>query len=217
MSVELKNESKSLRRASSEKSNTSLKRTRYVGAPRLRSLPLSLALGRMNELSQQLAKAERLHTVTQQVGFALWQLQELEGAAAQYYVLVALATRGIGVEAGSAIVEDAQSKTFGSTISKLVKAKHLPSDAEVRFQALLKERNWLVHSSRSTNRDAIHSDAACSKLSKRLETIAEEARLLLKVVGKAVEEHVMRHGVSAEKISELAEQTLVAWHGGNAA
>ncbi|MBK1615811.1 hypothetical protein CKO44_20345 [Rubrivivax gelatinosus] len=171
----------------------------------------------MNELSQQLAKAERLHTITQQVGFALWQLQELEGAAAQYYVLVALATRGMGIEAGNALVEDAQSRTFGSTISKLVKAKHLPGEAESRFQALLKERNWLVHSSRSTSRDAIHNDAACSKLGKRLEAIAEEARLLLKVVAKAAEEHVKRHGVATEKINELAEKTLKAWHDGNAA
>jgi hypothetical protein len=171
----------------------------------------------MNELSQQLAKAERLHAVTQQVGFGLWQLQELEGAAAQYYVLVALAIRGMGVEAGNALVENAQSKTFGSTITKLVKAKHLPGDVEPRFQALLKERNWLVHSSRSTSRDAIHNDAACSRLSQRLEAIAEEARLLLKIIGKAAEEHVKRHGISSKEIDEITAQTLKTWHSGNAA
>lgn len=171
----------------------------------------------MNEISQQLAKAERLHAATQKVGFALWQLQELEGAAAQYYVLVAQATRGMGHVTGNALVDDAQSKTFGATVTKLVKAKHLPTDAGVRFQALLKERNWLVHSSLARNRDAIHSDAACSKLGIRLDAIAEEARLLLKVVGKAAEEYVRRHGVSIEKIDELTAETLKAWHGGNAA
>ena len=171
----------------------------------------------MNELSQQLAKAERLHAITQKVGFALWQLQELEGTAARYYVLVAQATAGMGLVAGNALVDDAQSKTFGSTITKLVKAKHLPTDAEVRFQALLKERNWLVHSSRSTSRDAVHSDAACSRLKSRLDAIAEEARLLLKVVGKAAEEHVRKHGLSSKSIDEITAETLKAWHGADAA
>ena len=170
----------------------------------------------MNELSQQLAKAERLHTVTQKVGFALWQLQELEGAAAQYYVLIAQATRAMGSKAGNALVEDAQSKTFGSTVTKLVKAKHLSASAEARFQALLKARNWLVHSSRSTSRDAIHSDTACSRLANRLDAIAEEARLLLKVVGTEAEAHVKRLGVSAATIDGLTAKTLQAWHSGDA-
>ena len=171
----------------------------------------------MNESSQQLASAERLHVVTQRVGFALWQLQELEGMAAQYYVLVALAKRGMGVDAGTALVEDAQSKTFGTTVSKLVKAKHLPAHVEPRLLALLKERNWLVHSSRSTSREATHNDAACRRVVQRLDSIAEEARQLMKVVGMAAEEHAMKHGVPVEKIDELAAQTLKAWHGGNAA
>lgn len=171
----------------------------------------------MNELSRQLEKAERLHAVTQQVGFALWQLQELEGASVQYYVLVALAKRSMGLEAGNALVDDAQSKTFGATITKLVKAERLPADVEPRFQALLKERNWLVHSSRSTSRDAIHNDEACSKLIARLEAIAEEVLLLLKVVGNAAEEHVRRHGVSTEKVDEIAAETLKSWHSSNAA
>lgn len=167
----------------------------------------------MSEFTKQIAKAERLHTVTQLVGFALWQLQELESATAQYYVLVALATRGIGLKVGDAVVEEAQSKTFGSTVTKLIKTKDLPDDVEVRFKALLKERNWLVHGSRSTSRDAIYSDASFAKLIERLDLIAEEALLLLRIIGKATEEHVMRHGVSNEQINELAKQTLKTWQG----
>jgi len=160
----------------------------------------------------QLEKAERLHAITQQIGFALWQLQELEGVSAQYYVLVALATKGMGLKAGNALVEDAQRKTFGTTISKLVKAKYLPPDVEPRFQALLKERNWLVHSSRSTSRDAIHNDTACSKVIARIEAIAEEASLLLKVVSRAVKAYVRQHGIPPEKIDEIAAETLKSWH-----
>jgi len=88
----------------------------------------------MATLHDQLLKADRLHAVTQRVGFALWQLQELEGASAQYYVLVVHAKPGMGFEAGQALVDKAQSKTFGSTITQLAKAKQLPQEVETRFQ-----------------------------------------------------------------------------------
>ena len=55
----------------------------------------------MHDLAGQLAMADRLAAITQQVGFALWQLQALEGATAQYYVLIAQAVRGMGVEAAT--------------------------------------------------------------------------------------------------------------------
>jgi len=106
----------------------------------------------MLTLHDQLLNADRLNAVTQRVGFALWQLQELEGTSAQYCVLVVHATPGMGLMAGQALVDKAQSKTFGSTITQLTKAKQLPREVEKRFQALLVERNWLVHSSQSSSR-----------------------------------------------------------------
>jgi hypothetical protein len=170
----------------------------------------------MATVHDQLLKADRLHAVTQRVGFALWQLQELEGASAQYYVLVVHAKRGMGFEAGQALVDKAQSKTFGSTITQLAKAKQLPQEVETRFQTLLKERNWLVHGSRSSSRNAIHDDQACNSLIERLDRIAEEGRMLLKEIGKHAEAFVKKYGVSTQKIEELAAETLDKWHGDNA-
>jgi len=109
----------------------------------------------MTELEAQLDKANRLFAITQQVGFALWQLQELEGACATYYVLVEEAEFGMGEETGNALEEKAKKKTFGATIHKLGKAGLLTEDVEVRFKDLLSERNWLVHSSRASSRIAI--------------------------------------------------------------
>ena len=96
--------------------------------------------------------ANRLSAVTQTVGFALWQLQELEGASAQYFVLLAQAEKGMGLVAGAALIEKAQSKTFGATIHQIAKAGLLSPELETRFTNLLAERNWLVHSSRATSR-----------------------------------------------------------------
>lgn len=170
----------------------------------------------MKTLHNQLLKADRLTAVTQSVGFALWQLQELEGTCAQYFVLVAHAKPGMGLDAGLALVDKAQSKTFGSTVTQLAKAKQLPQEIEDRFKVLLAERNWLVHSSRSSSRNAIHDDHACEILLNRLEKIAEEARLLLSEIGKSGESFVKRHGLSTVKIDALAADTLRQWHGEDA-
>ena len=46
----------------------------------------------MTNIERQLEK--RLLTITQHVGFALWQLQELEGVCATYYVCIPSAPCG---------------------------------------------------------------------------------------------------------------------------
>jgi len=170
----------------------------------------------MQTLHQQLQKADRLTAITQQVGFALWQLQELEGTTAQYFILVTQAKLGMHLAAGSALVEEAQSKTFGTTIHQLAKAQLLPTDLEARFRALLAERNWLVHSSRASNRNAIHSNNASSVLLERLERIADESHVLLEEVNKLAEVFVKEHGVRAEQIDAMVSKLLEQWHGNDA-
>lgn len=167
----------------------------------------------MTELDSHLRKAERLEAITQQVGFALWQLQELESVTVQYYVLVALATQGMGLEAGQKLDGSVKGKTFGTTIHSLRKAGKMPEVLESRFLNLLKERNWLVHSSRSTSRDAVQLDAPCNALLDRLKQIADETMLLLKEVGKLAEQFVVPHGILTQDIDRLTNEVLASWHG----
>jgi uncharacterized protein YutE (UPF0331/DUF86 family) len=162
-------------------------------------------------LAALIQREDRLAEITQKVGFALWQLQELEGATAQYFVLVAQARRGMGVTDGNALVKTAQSKTFGKTVSELGKAGLLKPEIQQRFGSLLKERNWLVHNSRASNRSAVHSDLAMWKLLVRLNSIAEESDALLKELGALAEMHVKQHGVSEQEIAERTNRLLQEW------
>lgn len=160
---------------------------------------------------EKLQKAERLRSVTEQVGFALWQLQELEGGAAQCFVLLAQATQGMGIAAGGTLVEKAQGKTFGATIKQLEKAAVLDPELAARFAKLLEERNWLVHRSRADSRGAIHGDGSAKNLLLRLEAIADEALALLKVLGGAAERFAQRRGVSKEFIDQESQRLLKQW------
>lgn len=155
--------------------------------------------------------SERLAKIAESVGFTLWQLQELERCTADYYVLVFQATQGVGVEAGVALSDEASSKTFGKTVSRLIKEEHFPKEIEVRFQSILAERNWLVHNSRATSRTAVYNDIACQNLLRRIGAISVEALALLKEIGQRAESFVMSHGVSRQEIDKGAEEILHSW------
>lgn len=170
----------------------------------------------MKSVEHQLQEAERLAAITQQIGFTLWQLQELEGVSAQYFVLLAQAHEGMGLNSGNVLVEKAQAKTFGSTVHQLVKAGLLSSELEARFTSLLRERNWLVHKSRASSRSAVHNDGAMQQLLVRLDVIAEESLSLLKAIGALIEGFVKQHGVSAQYIDESAQRILEQWHAADA-
>lgn len=170
----------------------------------------------MNTLTQQFAKADRLATVTQSVGFALWQLQELEGVAASYFVLLAQAKKGMGLAEGNALVERAQGTTFGATLHQISKAGLVSAEIEERLLKLLAERNWLVHRSRAESRNAIHSDAVMATLIERLESVADESLALLKFIDGETTAFVQSHGVSMEYVARVSEQLLDQWYGADA-
>lgn len=169
----------------------------------------------MTSQHEDLLKAARVDLIARKVGFALWQLQELEVSAAQCLILFTKARSGISPSAGQVLIEKAQRKTFGRTVSDLLKTKQMSQAVELRFKRLLFERNWLVHQSRSTSRDAVHHEQACERLVERLESIAQEALLLLREVADRVEVFVRRYSITPEQVEKLSAEILKKWHSGN--
>lgn len=170
----------------------------------------------MSTLKDDIAKADRLNAIAERIGFALWQLQVLEGAAAQYYVLIAKASQGMGLEAGQELLDEALSKTFGKTVTRLLKSGQVPGEPMARFRALLDERNWLVHNSRFTSRSAVHDEALRVQLILRIDAIADEALSLLKEVSKLAETFVLSKGFRPQDIELAALRTQEPLRGENA-
>jgi uncharacterized protein YutE (UPF0331/DUF86 family) len=108
----------------------------------------------MEPFVHRLEAADRLNLILNRVGFALWQIQELESVAANYFVLLVQAEKGMGLEAGNLLIEKAKKKTFGTTVRRLAEAGLLTPQLERRLKDLLAERNWLVHGSREASRSA---------------------------------------------------------------
>jgi hypothetical protein len=164
----------------------------------------------MNALNS-MERSERLGEICQAIGFTLLQLQTLEGSTAQYFVLVEQAIPQMGEEEGNALVAKAQKKTFGGSITRLEKANQLPGDLLERFQVLLTDRNWLVHSSASDSRKAMANDSAYTGFHRRLEAIQDEAARLLKEISVLSEKFVLGHGISMEAMEAKLAETLRQW------
>jgi uncharacterized protein YutE (UPF0331/DUF86 family) len=167
----------------------------------------------MTDIHTQLRKADRLEALYKQLGLTLWRFQELEGMVAQYYVLVVLATRGMGIPEGLALERTVEGKTFGKTVSLLRDEKKVPDELIERLPAIVKERNWLVHSSLADERSAVHNDAHCANFLERMEIMTKEASAIIKILGQSAESFVINAAVTAEEIEGLTKQTLEAWRG----
>ena len=161
-------------------------------------------------------KANRLAVITQQIGFVLSQIQELEHCSVQYLFLATQAKKGMGTKAANEHLNKLSGKPFGTTINRIKKAGLISADLEHRFDALRSERNWLVHESRGQTSNAIHSDPVAEKFICRLEAIANESLALLHEIGTLAEQHVKKFGISQEKIDEETKRLLEQWHDPNA-
>jgi uncharacterized protein YutE (UPF0331/DUF86 family) len=170
----------------------------------------------MDPFAYRLEIADRLNLILSRVGFALWQIQELESVAANYFVLLVQAQKGMGLEAGNLLFENAQKKTFGATVRRLAEAGLLTPELERGLNDILAERNWLVHRSRAASRGVPYNDAAAMKLLDRLEKIAQQALALLKEIGERVETFAKKHGTTEEYIHETSNRLLEEWRFGDA-
>jgi hypothetical protein len=168
------------------------------------------------KISSQLADAERLNFISQRVGYALWQLQELEGIAATYLVLVARTTQGMGAVEGNALLGKALSQTFGVTVRDLTKAGKMPTELDEPVKRLLAERNWLVHGSRASSRSAVRNEADCSALIARVDAISTSALHLIREFGSLAESFFRTSNVPDETIDAETAKLLKKWHSSNA-
>ncbi len=165
----------------------------------------------MNPLTPPPEASQRLPHLMCSVGFAIWQLQELENTAAAYVVVRLRETRGVGAERGSEVAAQVERRTLGSLISELRKAGVVPEELAVGLTELLHERNWLVHSARRETRGALSDEARFGDLIVRLEMTADRALTLTIQLARVIDEFVRQTGVSPALLDAEAERLARSW------
>lgn len=156
-------------------------------------------------------KSELLAGLTQSIGFAVWQLQELEWTMATFIVLLLKAHRGIGQEIGEQLLATAGKRTLGSLINEAKAAKLLQEKLATRLEKILDDRNWLIHRSRREHRHILSSRSGSATLIARIEAISDEALLLLKTVAELTDQYVRKSGISEKTIARETQRLLKEW------
>lgn len=157
------------------------------------------------------SRHERMNVLNEMTGMTIRYLQLLEGSVAQFFVLTEQAEQGMGEEKGNALLAKAKRDTFGTTVKRLVAAKSLPEVISARFEALVKERNWLVHNSLDENRKATADEGRFEVFIFRLEAIVDEVKALMKEISAHAERFALSQGVLPEQIEAKTLETLKEW------
>jgi hypothetical protein len=164
-------------------------------------------------MADMTSRHERMSVLNEMIGMTMRHLQLLEGSVAQFFVLTEKAEQGMGEEKGNVLLAKAQRDTFGGSVKKLIAARSLPDDVTGRFEALVKERNWLVHNSLEENRKASINDGCFEAFLLRLEAMVNETNALMRELLVRAEEFVLSRGVRADQIEAKTAETLKLWRG----
>lgn len=156
-------------------------------------------------------EASRLMALMQRVGYAVWQLQELEETSRVYVLIRLRETRGIGEERARQIEQRIERRTFGRLLRELAGAGVLPPDLAGELGEMLEERNWLVHRARRDSRGILSQPELYAVISQRLDEAAERALQLLRRLAAEVERFVLKSGVNPAALQAEADRRAREW------
>lgn len=158
-----------------------------------------------------LEKAERLSSLMQSVGFAVWQLQELETTVAGYLVIRLHACPGIGQKRGEALIQRAQSRTLGSLLKELNKSGVVEDEIAAKLEGILEQRNWLIHRARRENRGVLTNELRLGELLQTFGNLAEQSIELQKALTVETESYVLSTGADKAMIDAEASRLANSW------
>jgi len=160
------------------------------------------------DLNRQIERAEKLASLMQQVGFAVWHLQALEGTVTTYLVLRLRAVRGVGEEQGTAALGKAERRTFGHVVQELRAAGVLEERLASNLDEVLAERNWLIHRARREYPAVLFNAPQLASLTARLERIADLTDNVNRAFTQEVERHVLSSGIDRATLERETDAVL---------
>jgi hypothetical protein len=150
----------------------------------------------------------------QDVGFALWQIQELENTLAHYLVIVHKVEPGVAIDVAEGILEKTRKMTLGQLVNDLRSKEKVPTELLERLEEFVEHRNWLAHRSRGESRKHLYQEALHHVFFDRVEWVADEALSLGKAFCEEIARYVEKHGVNKEYIERTAAGIMREWSEG---
>lgn len=157
------------------------------------------------------AASQRLPLLISSIGFAFWQLQDMENAARGYLVVRWAPKRGLGHDVELAISQKVDKMPFGGVIADLRKRGAISESLANDLEAAKAERNWLVHHSRRETRGILSREPALVALIHRLDAMAQESLRLHKALALELERFAVQSGVSQGSIDRESLRLAKSW------
>lgn len=155
--------------------------------------------------------ADLLAAAMQRVGFAIWQVQGVEEAAATYVVMRIKGSRGMGRQKAHELLSSAYRRTFGSLVTELEKAGILEAPLATRLKSAVEERNWFVHHGRRDTRGMFSRPELYAALIARADKLAHEALALQKQLAADIKGFAMASGATEKQLEEEATRLARSW------
>jgi len=152
--------------------------------------------------------AERVESVCQRMGTALWQVQGIEQILAKYYAIAFKLSGSPSAEE----IEAEFGRNFVHTAGRLVGlirgARGADDPIAQRLANFVDERAWLVHKLRLTDYMALSEEAGFQAVLARIGAIEREAEQLIELFHNLLIDHFVSLGTPREFILEEQAKAL---------
>lgn len=119
------------------------------------------------------------------LGYSLWMIQSLELSLCNYLVFAHRISTDTAVGQVQNIFEKHTKKTLGNLLSDLKRDDNFFSESVInKLEAILVDRNWLVHKIYALNQSHMFSDLKAVKLISKIRNIGDEAIKLSKLISE---------------------------------
>lgn len=155
---------------------------------------------------------EALFHLHARIGFAVWQIQNLENGLVTFLTLIDLPTNTSKNEADLLLEKNKKNKTLGKLLNEMNKINFIPNELKDCGKEILNQRNWLIHHSRPENHTDIYHHERLMKLFDRLDKISGDASIFLKQINKHFEEYVIsKKNIPKSQLKEYESQIITSW------
>ena len=149
---------------------------------------------------------DTLHEVYAAIGSAVWHLQFLEDVVVTYLTMRLRLSRPLTQEQAFAVLAAERQKTLGVLFNDAKAGGLVKGDLAKAFDALLTERNWLIHRAMLDCSDRLYTDEGVSTLLSRVRLLAQSAIDLKKRIYDDVRTWCIEGGVDIAKAEAIAER-----------
>lgn len=152
-----------------------------------------------------------LRELTSHLGFAMWQVQEVEVALRDLLLLKKYFKKGVAKSAWDQTTKKVSKLSFGQLLTEVRAADIVEDSLADALQELVGRRNWLVHHSRADTRGVMTNALLYESLTRHCVEVVTRALELQRAVSEESLAFIEASNPDREAIAKALAGTMEAW------